>query len=119
MPTKDQEPATSQNGKPPDPGGAQKDPRKEPPKGEQDGAQPDAGKKPDADKKDDTEKKPLDPAVKRKRILIGIVVGVVVVIAGIAWWLYSRTYESTDDAQVNGHLNPISSIPTQINPRLR
>ena len=30
-------------------------------------------------------------------------------VAGIAWWLYSRTYESTDDAQINGHLNPIAS----------
>jgi multidrug resistance efflux pump len=30
-------------------------------------------------------------------------------VAGIAWWLYSRTYESTDDAQINGHLNAIAS----------
>jgi membrane fusion protein (multidrug efflux system) len=30
-------------------------------------------------------------------------------VAGIAWWLYSRTYESTDDAQINGHLNTIAS----------
>jgi membrane fusion protein (multidrug efflux system) len=32
-----------------------------------------------------------------------------VLVAGIAWWLYSRTYESTDDAQINGHLNAIAS----------
>ena len=25
------------------------------------------------------------------------------------WWLYSRTYESTDDAQADAHLNPISA----------
>jgi membrane fusion protein, multidrug efflux system len=72
----------------------------------------DPGKKDDASgkKDDDAEKKqPLDPATKRRRIIIGVVVGIVVLAAGIAWWLYSRTYESTDDAQVNGHLNAIAS----------
>jgi membrane fusion protein, multidrug efflux system len=72
----------------------------------------DANKKADdpGKKDDDAEKKqPLDPATKRRRIIIGVVVGVVVLAAGIAWWLYSRTYESTDDAQVNGHLNAIAS----------
>ena len=65
------------------------------------------GKK-DDDKKEE-EKKPVDPATKRRRIIIGIAVGVVVLVAGSAWWLYSRTYESTDDAQINGHLNAIAS----------
>jgi membrane fusion protein, multidrug efflux system len=59
------------------------------------------------DKKE--EQKPVDPATKRLRIILGIGVGVVVLVAGIAWWLYSRTYESTDDAQINGHLNAIAS----------
>ena len=62
----------------------------------------------DDDKKKE-EQKPVDPATKRRRITIGIAVGVVVLVAGIAWWLYSRTYESTDDAQINGHLNAIAS----------
>ena len=55
------------------------------------------------------EKKPLDPAAKRKRILIGVIVGAVVLVAAVGWYLYSRTYENTDDAQIDGHLNPIAS----------
>jgi membrane fusion protein, multidrug efflux system len=65
------------------------------------------GEKADGNKKE--EQKPVDAATKRRRIIIGIAVGVVVLVAGIAWWLYSRTYESTDDAQINGHLNAIAS----------
>jgi membrane fusion protein, multidrug efflux system len=71
-----------------------------------------SAKKSDSAEKDDDkkeEKKPVDPATKRRRIIIGVGVGIVVLIAGIAWWLYSRTYESTDDAQINGHLNAIAS----------
>jgi membrane fusion protein (multidrug efflux system) len=61
------------------------------------------------DDKKEEEKKPADPATKRRRLIIGIAAGIVVVVAGVAWWLYSRTYESTDDAQVNGHINSIAS----------
>jgi membrane fusion protein, multidrug efflux system len=82
--------------------------------GQKDGDQKDKdqNKKGDSEEKDDgkkEEQKPVDPATKRLRIIIGIGVGVVVLVAGIAWWLYSRTYESTDDAQINGHLNAIAS----------
>src|SRR6202167_1453411 len=65
------------------------------------------GEKDDDKKKE--EEKPIDPATKRRRIILGIAIGVVILVAGIAWWLYSRTYESTDDAQINGHLNAIAS----------
>jgi membrane fusion protein (multidrug efflux system) len=67
----------------------------------------DSGEQDDDKKKE--EQKPVDPATKRRRIIIGVAVGIVVLIAGVAWWLYSRTYESTDDAQINGHLNAIAS----------
>jgi membrane fusion protein (multidrug efflux system) len=60
-------------------------------------------------KADSEEKKPADPATKRRRILLGVGVGIVLLIAVVGWWLYSRTYESTDDAQVDGHLNSIAS----------
>ena len=40
--------------------------------------------------------------------LIGIVALVLVAIS-TGWYLYSRGYESTDDAQVDGHLNPIAA----------
>lgn len=111
MPVQDQETATNQNGRQPEQPGTPKDLEKP------DSVKPDDKHDPDKqnpdktnnDKKDDAEKKPLDPATKRKRILIGVVVGVVVLIAGIAWWLHARTYEDTDDAQIDGHLNPIAS----------
>jgi membrane fusion protein, multidrug efflux system len=61
------------------------------------------------DEKKEDEKKPVDPATKRRRLIIGIAAGIIVLVAGVAWWLYSRTYESTDDAQVDGHLNAIAS----------
>jgi membrane fusion protein (multidrug efflux system) len=40
--------------------------------------------------------------------LIGLVALVLVAIS-TGWYLYSRGYESTDDAQVDGHLNPIAA----------
>ncbi len=36
-------------------------------------------------------------------------VALVLVLAGIGWYLYSSRYEETDDAQVDGHLNPVSA----------
>ena len=114
MPVNDQEQTTNQNG--------QKSQQNQPQNGKPDGGKPDKPEdkpedkqddkpddKQDKAKKDDAEKKPIDPATKWKRILIGVVLGVVLLIAGIAWWLHSRTYESTDDAQIDGHLNPIAS----------
>ena len=60
-------------------------------------------------KRDTEQKKPIDPAKKRRMMMIGAVVGVVLLLGAVGWWLYSRTYESTDDAQIDGHLNAIAS----------
>ncbi len=66
-----------------------------------------SGQKPAAPAKD--EKPRADPAKKRRRIFLAIGVLVILAIAATIWWLISRNYENTDDAQVNGHINPISA----------
>lgn len=49
------------------------------------------------------------PAARRVNpVLIGAVV-LLLLAAGLGWYLYSRGYEETDDAEVDGHLNPIAS----------
>lgn len=53
---------------------------------------------------------PLPPGRRKSRkglFIIGFL-GVLALIAGVLWWRYSSTYESTDDAIVDGHLNAIS-----------
>jgi membrane fusion protein, multidrug efflux system len=51
-----------------------------------------------------------NPAPRRRVnwFIVGII-ALVVVVLGIGWYLYANTYEDTDDAQVDGHLNPIAS----------
>jgi len=43
------------------------------------------------------------------RVLLGSVALVLVAIGAVFLWMYLSSYESTDDAQVDGHLNLISS----------
>jgi len=38
-----------------------------------------------------------------------IVGGIVVLVAGFFLWRYLNSYESTDDAQIDGHLNAVSA----------
>jgi membrane fusion protein (multidrug efflux system) len=46
---------------------------------------------------------------RRRTLLFASVLGILILVGVVAFWLYSRTYESTDDAQVDGHLNGITA----------
>ncbi len=46
---------------------------------------------------------------RKRSLLFAGVLGAVIVLAAIAFWIYSSTYETTDDAQVDGHLSGITS----------
>jgi membrane fusion protein, multidrug efflux system len=46
---------------------------------------------------------------KRRRNIIIVAVALVVVVGGVFLWRYLSSYESTDDAQVDVHLYPVSS----------
>lgn len=46
---------------------------------------------------------------KRRRNLIIIATAVVVIVAGLLLWRYLGSYESTDDAQADVHLHPVSA----------
>lgn len=48
-------------------------------------------------------------AKSRRNIIIIAVVAVVVIVAGVFLWRYLGSYESTDDAEVDAHLYPVSS----------
>ena len=46
------------------------------------------------------------PVPRRTLVLLGAVLAAV---AGISWWLHARHFETTDDAQIDGHINVVSS----------
>jgi membrane fusion protein (multidrug efflux system) len=52
---------------------------------------------------------PAKPAKSARGLIIGGIV-VIVLLAGVtALWLHGQTYEDTDDAQIDGHLNPVAA----------
>src|ERR1700722_19294699 len=61
----------------------------------------------------DIQSSPPPPRYKRsnrgRTILILAIVGVAVIVGGLFLWRYFSSYESTDDAQVDVHLYPISA----------
>src|SRR6202166_2392246 len=46
---------------------------------------------------------------RRRTLLFAGIVGVLILVGAVSFWLYSRRYESPDDAQVDGHLNGITA----------
>ena len=46
---------------------------------------------------------------KRRRNILILVAAVLVIVGGVFFWRYLNTYESTDDAQVDVHLYPVSA----------
>ncbi len=79
------------------------------------GSEKTEGDKKPEDSKSEGDKKeaPPDPAKEaRKKKILWIVVPIVVVVilvGGVLWYLNARTYESTDDAQIDGHVNAVSA----------
>jgi membrane fusion protein (multidrug efflux system) len=62
----------------------------------------------DSEKKSNHRDKTKPPIYKRPRfILIGSAVLVVLVVAGILYWLHARRYVATDDAYIDGHVAQI------------
>ncbi|HZE23106.1 MAG TPA: hypothetical protein VE054_03860, partial [Blattabacteriaceae bacterium] len=54
-------------------------------------------------------KRSAGAAMKHYRKALFIAVLIVLVVGGTTGWIYLSSYESTDDAQVDGHLHPISA----------
>src|SRR5437868_11598293 len=49
-------------------------------------------------------------ALRDPRVRWGLIIAaIVIVVGGLLLWRYLSSYESTDDAQIDGHINPISA----------
>ena len=73
---------------------------------------------PDKTSFDDKPDTPAKAKIARKYLLYGVLA--VLLVAGLCYWLYARHYESTDDAQVDGHFAQLSTriagTVTYVNP---
>jgi membrane fusion protein (multidrug efflux system) len=58
---------------------------------------------------DPTPTAPEAPPRRRIGLYIFLLILVIAGIFGYRWYLYAKTYETTDDAQVDGHLNGVTS----------
>src|SRR5581483_5393493 len=81
--------------------------------------EPEAGAKPEPSPKAGAESKG-HASHARRWVLLGA--AALAVAATTLWWLHSRNYESTDDAQIEGHLDLVSAringTVTYINPKV-
>src|ERR1700720_2254404 len=57
----------------------------------------------------DTKSTPRYRSPKRRRNVVIVIVALVVLVAGAFLWRYFSSYESTDDAQADVHLYPVSA----------
>jgi membrane fusion protein, multidrug efflux system len=72
--------------------------------------QPRAVRLPESDGKENDTGAPDNLAEgRRKTLLFAAIIGAVLFLGAGSFYLYSLTYESTDDAQVDGHLNGITA----------
>lgn len=53
--------------------------------------------------------KPANPRRRKLLIIVAVVVLIAIAIAAPFLWSYFHSYASTDDAEIDGHINPISS----------
>lgn len=63
-----------------------------------------------------------DTFARQKPRFLSAVLALLVVGAALAWWLHSRHFESTEDAEIEGHLHAVSTRVTgtvlRINPEV-
>jgi membrane fusion protein (multidrug efflux system) len=71
--------------------------------------QDDPGKQPEGKHVDDEQKSEPERKPHTLRKILLIIVALVLAAAGLEWWLYNRQFETTDDAQVDGHINAITA----------
>jgi membrane fusion protein (multidrug efflux system) len=73
---------------------------------------PDAGKESSVDSSPLADRgytPPARPKAKRRRNIVILIVVLVVLVGGVFLWRYLSSYESTDDAQADVHLYPVSA----------
>src|SRR5260370_20154954 len=51
----------------------------------------------------------VDPRRKGSRRWVFGALGAIAVIVAVSWWLYAQQFETTDDAQIDGHLDALSA----------
>ena len=83
-------------------------PKREQPASEKSRAEADKGNNARKEEHEE-EEKPADPAKRRLLLVIAAMMGILLVTGAVLWYLHAQTYESTDDAQIDGHLNAISA----------